>query len=67
MTTLTASAPTPQPTLRGSGKISGVFFNAAGDVAAVASAFPLLAHPRARAAYGGRALRYRLALYSAKR
>lgn len=63
MTTLTASAPTPQPTLRGSGKISGVFFNAAGDVAAVASAFPLLAHPRARAAYGGRALRYRVALY----
>ncbi|MGE8565458.1 MAG: hypothetical protein ACN6PV_03290 [Achromobacter sp.] len=63
MTTLTASAPAPAPTLRGSGKISGVFFNAAGDVAAVASAFPLLAHPRARAAYGGRALRYRVALY----
>ena len=51
------------PTLRGSGKITGVFFNAAGDVAAVASEFPLLAHPRARAAYGGRRLRYRVALY----
>ena len=53
----------PSQTLRGSGKISGVFFNAAGDVAAVASAFPLLAHPRARAAYGGHTLRYRVALY----
>lgn len=57
MTTSTA------PALRGSGKINGVFFNAAGDVAAVASTFVLLAHPRARAAYGGRTLRYRVALY----
>lgn len=53
----------PAPGLRGSGKINGVFFNAAGDVAAVASTFALLAHPRARAAYGGRTLRYRVALY----
>lgn len=51
------------PTLRGSGKISGVFFNLEEDVAAVASEFPLLANPRARAAYGGRTLRYRVALY----
>jgi len=51
------------PTLRGSGKISGAFFNAAHDVVAVASAFSLLINPRARAAYGGHALRYRVALY----
>ncbi|WP_315136267.1 hypothetical protein [Achromobacter marplatensis] len=51
------------PTLRGSGKITGVFFNAGKDVVAVASEFPLLANPRARAAYGGRTLRYRVALY----
>ncbi|MGE8637423.1 MAG: hypothetical protein ACN6PR_02200 [Achromobacter sp.] len=51
------------PTLRGSGKITGVFFNANKDVVAVASEFPLLANPRARAAYGGRTLRYRVALY----
>jgi len=51
------------PTLRGSGKITGVFFNADEDVVAVASEFPLLANPRARAAYGGRTLRYRVALY----
>lgn len=51
------------PTLRGSGKITGVFFNARQDVAAVASEFALLANPRARAAYGGRTLRYRVALY----
>ncbi|WMD20922.1 hypothetical protein RAS12_00695 [Achromobacter seleniivolatilans] len=51
------------PSVRGSGKITGVFFNAAADVAAVASEFPLLANPRARASYGGRALRYRVALY----
>ncbi|NMK48067.1 hypothetical protein [Achromobacter sp. Bel] len=52
-----------EPTLRGSGTITGVFFNSEQDVAAVASAFPLLANPRARAAYGGRTLRYRVALY----
>ena len=51
------------PTLRGSGKITGVFFSAEQDVVAVASEFALLANPRARAAYGGRALRYRVALY----
>lgn len=51
------------PTLRGSGKISGVFFSAANDVVAVASAFSLLINPRARAAYGSHALRYRVALY----
>lgn len=51
------------PTLRGSGKITGVFFDPAQDLAAVASKFPLLANPRARAAHGGRTLRYRVALY----
>lgn len=51
------------PPLRGSGKITGVFFNPTGEIAAVASAFPLLANPRARAAYGGQVLRYRVALY----
>lgn len=51
------------PTLRGTGKITGVFFNPEEDVVAVASEFPLLANPRARAAYGGRTLRYRVALY----
>lgn len=51
------------PPLRGSGKITGVFFDPAGEIAAVASEFPLLANPRARAAYGGQTLRYRVALY----
>lgn len=51
------------PPLRGSGKITGVFFAPAGEIAAVASEFPLLANPRARAAYGGQTLRYRVALY----
>ncbi|MBO1014918.1 hypothetical protein IPU70_15260 [Achromobacter sp. SD115] len=51
------------PPLRGSGKITGVFFDPTGEIAAVASEFPLLANPRARAAYGGQALRYRVALY----
>ncbi|CAB3854190.1 hypothetical protein LMG26858_01874 [Achromobacter anxifer] len=51
------------PPLRGSGKITGVFFNPTDEIAAVASAFPLLANPRARAAYGGQVLRHRVALY----
>lgn len=51
------------PPLRGSGKITGVFFDPAGEIAAVASEFPLLANPRARAAYGGQTLRHRVALY----
>ena len=51
------------PALRGAGKITGVFFSPANDIAAVASVFPLLANPRARAAYGGAALRYRVGLY----
>lgn len=51
------------PPLRGSGKITEVFFDPVGEIAAVASEFPLLTHPRARAAYGGQALRYRVALY----
>lgn len=55
--------PFMNPALRGAGKIIGVFFNPAGDIAAVASVFPLLANPRARAAYGGAALRYRVGLY----
>lgn len=51
------------PVLRGAGRITGVFFSAAGDIAAVASVYPLLVNPRARAAYGGAALRYRVGLY----
>lgn len=51
------------PPLRGSARITGVFFDPARGIAAVASEFPLLAVPRARAAYGGQALRYRVALY----
>lgn len=51
------------PALQGAGRITGVFFHPAGDIVAVASAFPLLINPPARAAYGGAALRYRVALY----
>ncbi|CAB3851010.1 hypothetical protein LMG26846_01993 [Achromobacter insuavis] len=51
------------PALRGAGRITGVFFHPAGDIVAVASAFPLLINPPARAAYGGAALRYRVGLY----
>lgn len=51
------------PTLRGTGRISGAFFNPAGDIAAVVSEFALLVNPPARAAYGGTGLRYRLGLY----
>lgn len=51
------------PPLRGSATITGVFFDRSRDIAAVASEFPLLVNPRARAAYGGQALRYRVALY----
>jgi len=52
-----------EPPLRGSARITGVFFDPARDIAAVASEFPLLVNPRARAAYGGQSLRYRVALY----
>ncbi len=55
--------PFMNPALHGAGNITGVFFSPAGDIAAVASVFPLLATPRARAAYGGAALRYRVGLY----
>ncbi len=55
--------PFMNPVLRGAGRITGVFFNPDGDIAAVASTFPLLATPRARAAYGGAALRHRVGLY----
>ncbi|MBB1628929.1 hypothetical protein [Achromobacter sp. UMC71] len=55
--------PFMNPVLHGAGRITGVFFNPAGDIAAVASTFPLLTNPRARAAYGGAALRYRVGLY----
>ncbi|PJM69770.1 PQQ-binding-like beta-propeller repeat protein [Achromobacter ruhlandii] len=51
------------PALQGAGRITGVFFHPAGDFVAVASAFPLLINPPARAAYGGAALRYRVGLY----
>lgn len=51
------------PPLRGSGRITGVFFNAAKDIAAVVSEYPLLVNPPARAACGGGALRYRVALH----
>ncbi|AZD16370.1 hypothetical protein PUP66_18040 [Pseudomonas chlororaphis] len=51
------------PTLRGTGRITGAFFNPAGDIAAVVSEFALLVNPPARAAYGGTGLRYRLGLY----
>ena len=51
------------PALQGAGRITGVFFHPAGDIVAVASAFPLLINPPARAAYGGAALRYRVGLY----
>lgn len=51
------------PTLRGTGRITGAFFHPAGDIAAVVSEFALLVNPPARAAYGGTGLRYRLGLY----
>ncbi|SDY27616.1 hypothetical protein [Pseudomonas sp. NFIX28] len=51
------------PTLRGTGRITGAFFNPAGDIAAVVSEFALLVNPPARAAYGGTGLRHRLGLY----
>ncbi|MGE7958292.1 hypothetical protein ACQKQA_17205 [Pseudomonas sp. NPDC089530] len=51
------------PTLHGTGRITGAFFNPAGDIAAVVSEFPLLVNPPARATYGGAALRYRVGLY----
>ncbi|WP_241130574.1 hypothetical protein [Achromobacter xylosoxidans] len=51
------------PALRGAGKITAVFFSPDGELAAVASAFPLLINPRARAVYGGATLRYRVGLY----
>lgn len=51
------------PTVRGSGGFTGAFASPDGAVLAVASAFPLLTNPPARAAYGGQWLRYRLALH----
>lgn len=51
------------PTVRGSGRFTGAFASPDGDILAIASAFPLLTNPPARAAYGGQRLRYRLALH----
>jgi hypothetical protein len=51
------------PTVRGSGRFTGAFASPDGAILAVASAFPLLTNPPARAAYGGQRLRYRLALH----
>jgi hypothetical protein len=47
----------------GSGRITGAFASPDGCFLAIASAFPWLMNPPARAAYGGQALRHRLALH----
>lgn len=51
------------PTVRGGGQLTGAFASPDGRILAVASAFPLLTNPPARAAYAGQHLRHRLALY----
>ena len=51
------------PTISGSGTVTGVFTNPAGDILAIASTFPLLVNPPGRAAYAGQRLRQRLALH----
>lgn len=51
------------PGLVGAGRLTGAWRSLAGDVLAVASAFPLLTAPPARASYAGQRLRYRLALH----
>lgn len=52
-----------EPTVRGSADLYGVFADPQGRVMALASAFPLLTAPPARAAYAGQTLRYRLAIH----
>jgi hypothetical protein len=51
------------PSLPGTGDVTGVFWNQDRSILAVASAFRLLTEPPARAAYGGHRLRHRVALY----
>jgi hypothetical protein len=51
------------PTLQGSGHITGAFENGDKSILAVASTFPLLTNPPARAAYAGHKLRHRLSLH----
>jgi len=51
------------PTLPGTGNVTGVFWNHDRSILAVASVFRLLTEPPARAAYGGHKLRHRVALY----
>lgn len=52
-----------EPTLPGTGNVTGVFWNHDRSILAVASVFRLLTEPPARAAYGGHKLRHRVALY----
>ena len=51
------------PTVRGSGHITGAFVDQDRAILAVASVFPLLTNPPARAAYAGHKLRRRLSLH----
>lgn len=51
------------PTLPGTGDVTGVFWNQDRSTVAVVSAFRLLTEPPARAAYGGHRLRHRVSLY----
>jgi hypothetical protein len=51
------------PSLPGLGGVTGAFLGTGGDVLALSSAYRLLTEPPARAAYGGKQLRYRVALH----
>ena len=51
------------PTVQGSGHITRAFANGNESIFAVASAFPLLTNPPARAAYAGQELRHRVSLH----
>ncbi len=51
------------PSLPGNGRITGVFHNQDSSVVAIASFYPQLTNPPARASYWGQHLHYRVALY----